>query len=54
MNKRIIAVVAAVALAGCAVTQPLPPKLDLPQGSATPEQNAGVLSVRWGNPSMPL
>jgi multidrug efflux system outer membrane protein len=41
MNKRIIAIVA-IALAGCAVTQPLPPKLDLPQGSATPEQNEAL------------
>ncbi len=41
MNKRIVAIVA-IALAGCAVTQPIPPKLDLPQGSATAAQDEAL------------
>jgi outer membrane protein, multidrug efflux system len=35
----------ALALAGCAVTQPKPPQLDLPAATATAEQNA--LLERW-------
>lgn len=39
MRKRIVAAALAAALAGCAVTQPVPPKYDLPPGSATAAQN---------------
>ena len=42
MNTRSLAILAAALLAGCAVTQPLPPKLDLPAGSATAAQNAAL------------
>jgi multidrug efflux system outer membrane protein len=43
MNKRSLAILAAALVAGgCAVTQPLPPKLDLPPGSATAAQNAAL------------
>ena len=40
--RRTVAVAVAVALAGCAVTQPVPPKYDLPPGSATAAQNAAL------------
>ena len=44
--RRLAAALAAAALAaGCAVTQPAPPQLDLPAGTATPAQNA--LLERW-------
>ena len=36
------AVLLVALLAGCAVTQPLPPKVDMPPGSATPAQNAAL------------
>ena len=39
MRKRMIAAALAAALAGCAVTQPVPPKYDLPPSSATAAQN---------------
>src|SRR5262249_36183765 len=39
------AVLLAAALAGCAVTQPAPPRLDLPAPTATAEQNA--LLEKW-------
>ncbi len=42
MTKGLSVVLVAVMLAGCAVTQPLPPKLDLPQGSATAAQNEAL------------
>ena len=42
MTRNSLGIVIAVLLAGCAVTQPLPPKLDLPAGSATAEQNAAL------------
>ncbi len=40
------AAVLALIVGGCAVTQPLPPKVDMPPGSATPEQNA-ALAQYW-------
>ena len=40
--RRSAATVIAVMLAGCAVTQPIPPKYDLPPGSATAAQNAAL------------
>ncbi len=40
--KRAVAIAIAVTLAGCAVTQPVPPKYDLPPGSATAAQNAAL------------
>ncbi len=40
-----VALAAALLLAGCAVTQPKPPQLDLPAATATAEQNA--LLARW-------
>ena len=40
MRKSLLALVAAGALAGCAVNQPLPPQLDLPAPTATAEQSA--------------
>jgi outer membrane protein TolC len=40
--KRAAAIAIAVTLAGCAVTQPLPPKYDLPPGSATAAENAAL------------
>jgi outer membrane protein, multidrug efflux system len=49
MNKftpRVVAIAIAVVLAGCAVTQPVPPRYDLPQGSATAAQNA-TLERYW-------
>ena len=45
MNKltpRVVAIAVAAMLAGCAVTQPVPPKYDLPPGSATAAQNAAL------------
>jgi len=38
-RPRLLTVAVALALAGCAVTQPVPPKLDLPPGQATAAQN---------------
>lgn len=38
MTRTVCAVVVATMLAGCAVVQPVPPKLDLPSGSATAAQ----------------
>jgi multidrug efflux system outer membrane protein len=40
--KRAVAIAIAVTLAGCAVTQPIPPKYDLPPGSATAAENAAL------------
>ncbi len=46
MNRALAAaIVAAVAVTGCAVTQPIPPTLDLPPGSATAAQNEAL--ERW-------
>ena len=45
MNKpmrRIVAIAIAAMLAGCAVTQPIAPKYDLPPGSATAAENAAL------------
>ena len=42
MPKRVFAFILAGALAGCAVTQPAPPELDLPAATATAEQNAAL------------
>ena len=45
MNKptrRIFSIAIAAMLAGCAVTQPVAPKYDLPPGSATPAENAAL------------
>jgi multidrug efflux system outer membrane protein len=45
MNKlapRVVAIAVATMLAGCAVTQPVPPKYDLPPGSATAAENAAL------------
>ena len=45
MNKLVrsaAALAVAAALAGCAVTQPVPPKYDLPPGSATAAENAAL------------
>jgi len=42
MTKGLPVVLVAVMLAGCAVTQPLAPKLDLPPGSATEAQNEAL------------
>jgi len=38
-RPRLLTLAVALALAGCAVTQPVPPKLDLPPGQATAAQN---------------
>ncbi|MEO8345512.1 MAG: TolC family protein [Betaproteobacteria bacterium] len=38
----IAVIVVATFLGGCAVTQPLPPKIDMPPGSTTPAQNAAL------------
>jgi multidrug efflux system outer membrane protein len=46
MRKSAFALMLAAALAGCAVTQPAPPKLDLPESTATAEQNA-LLEHWW-------
>ena len=40
--KRAIAIAIAVTLTACAVTQPVPPKYDLPPGSATAAENAAL------------
>jgi outer membrane protein TolC len=45
MRKGAFVLALAGALTGCAVTQPAPPKLDLPTSTATAEQNA--LLERW-------
>ena len=45
MRNSILTLASASALAGCAVTQPKPPELDLPLPTATAEQNA--LLARW-------
>lgn len=42
MNRRLSTAIVAVLLAGCAVTQPLPPKMDLPPGRANPAQNEAL------------
>ena len=42
MNKIYVALFVAATLAGCAVTQPLPRKLDLPPGSATAAENEAL------------
>jgi len=42
MNRCLSPVVAALLLVGCAVTQPLPPKTDLPPGSASAAQNEAL------------
>jgi multidrug efflux system outer membrane protein len=39
MHKTLLCLAVALALAGCAVTQPVAPKLDLPAPTATAEQN---------------
>ena len=46
MRKSAFALMLAGALAGCAVTQPAPPQLDLPAATATAEQNA-MLEHWW-------
>lgn len=45
MNRTLISLLVAAIVAGCAVTQPVTPKLDLPPGSATAAQNE--LLERW-------
>ncbi len=45
MNRLAAAVLAALVAAGCAVTQPAPPQLDLPPGTASAAQDA--LLERW-------
>jgi len=45
MSKLLIALLAGVLAAGCAVVQPAPPRLDLPAGAATPAQEA--ILQRW-------
>ena len=39
IRRSLLAVAVALAIGGCAVTQPVPPKLDLPPGQATAAQN---------------
>jgi multidrug efflux system outer membrane protein len=39
MTRTLVSLLVAATLAGCAVTQPVPPKLDLPLGTATAAQN---------------
>ncbi len=46
MSKLLAALLATVLVAGCAVVQPLPPKLDLPAGSTSPAQEA-ILQSWW-------
>jgi len=46
MRKGALVLMLAGALAGCAVTQPMPPKFDLPASTATAEQNA-LLEHWW-------
>ncbi len=45
MTRTLISLLVAATLAGCAVTQPVPPKLDLPTGAATAAQNE--LLTHW-------
>lgn len=45
MTRILISLLVAATLAGCAVTQPVPPKLDLPTGAATAAQNE--LLTHW-------
>jgi len=45
MTRRLITLAIALTLGACAVTQPAPPKLDLPPGQATAAQNQ--LLERW-------
>ncbi|MEP7328591.1 MAG: efflux transporter outer membrane subunit [Betaproteobacteria bacterium] len=45
MNRTLVALAVAVFISGCAVVQPLPPKLDLPAGLATPAQE--TLLQNW-------
>ena len=45
MTRTLISLLVAATLAGCAVTQPVTPKLDLPAGSATAAQNE--LLTHW-------
>jgi multidrug efflux system outer membrane protein len=45
MNRTLATVLFAATLAGCAVVQPVPPKLDLPPGSANAPQNEAL--ERW-------
>ena len=42
MSRSAVALATALIVAGCAVTQPIPPKYDLPPGSATPAQNEAL------------
>ena len=42
MSTSAVALATALIVAGCAVTQPIPPKYDLPPGSATPAQNEAL------------
>ncbi len=46
MSKLLVALLASVLVAGCAVVQPAPPTLDLPAGSASPAQEA-LLQNWW-------
>jgi multidrug efflux system outer membrane protein len=46
MKRTLVALAVAAVVAGCAVTQPIPPTLDLPTGTATAEQNA-LLEHWW-------
>jgi hypothetical protein len=46
MYRTLISLAVVAALAGCAVTQPIPPKYDLPAPSATAAQNA-LLEHWW-------
>jgi len=39
MTRTLLAALVAATFAGCAVVQPVPPKLDLPPGSSTAAQN---------------
>ena len=45
IRKRLLPLAIAAFVAGCAVTQPVPPKLDLPPGQATAAQNQ--ILERW-------
>jgi outer membrane protein, multidrug efflux system len=45
MTRTLLSLLVAATLAGCAVTQPVPPRLDLPAGSATAAQNE--LLAHW-------
>ncbi|MEO6408061.1 MAG: efflux transporter outer membrane subunit [Burkholderiaceae bacterium] len=46
MSKLFLALLACVLVAGCAVVQPLSPKLDLPAGTSSPAQEA-ILQSWW-------